>query len=162
MKITVNSPIARIEAHLPEDHVKDLLQLVIERVTGRPGAVLQPVDAPAADVPAPKIIIPGDSPKPQGNHTEPGYRGFLYVKCEECGTTKGFCAKAPLQEYRCDCGHKTPLSNLKPMYVNCECGENFKYLTNLTDATASMDCIRCGSPVDLEFHDKKGVYQTIK
>lgn len=162
MKITVNTPIARIEAHLPEDQVKDLLQLVIECVTDGTSAVYQATEAPGADFPAPKISIPGDSPKHQGDHAEPGYTGFLYVKCEECGSAKGFCAKKPLQEYRCECGHKTPLSDLKPMHVHCECGEIFKYRTNLTDSTATMECIRCGSPVDLELHDKKGVYQTIK
>lgn len=144
MKITVNTPIARIEAHLPEEQVKDLLQLVIECVTDGTSAVYQATEAPGADFPAPKISIPGDASTPKGNHTEPGYTGFLYVKCEECGNAKGFCAKKPLQEYR------------------CECGENFKYRTNLTDGTASMNCVHCGSPVDLEFHDKKGVYQTIK
>ena len=102
---------------------------------------------------------------PQEQRTEPaeeGYKGFLYIKCEACGTTKGFCAKQPITESRCECGHRTPLSKLKTMYVKCECGENFKYRTNLTDSVASINCIHCGSPVDLELHEKNGVYETIK
>lgn len=105
-------------------------------------------------------------PQPQQEHrsepSETGVKGFLYIKCEACGKTRGFCAKTPIKRAACKCGHATELRNLKPLYVNCECGETFKYRTNLTDSIASINCIKCGSPVDLEYHDKKGVYATIK
>lgn len=162
MKIRITTPLARIEADLQEDQVKDLLRIALEYVTGFTGSVLGTVEAVQAADPAPRVIIPSDEPKPKDDLTETGYKGFLYIKCEECGNTKGFCAKAPIREARCDCGHATPLKDLRPMYVNCKCGDSFKYRTNLTDNTATMNCINCGSPVDLEYHDKKGVYQTIQ
>ena len=109
--------------------------------------------------------IPTQTPtqpqEPRPEPTETGYKGFLYIKCEQCGNTKGFCTKQPIRVSHCDCGHITVLRDLKPLYVNCECGQNFKYRTNLTDSMVSINCINCGSPVDLELHDKKGVYATI-
>lgn len=162
MKIRIDTPIARLTADLPEDQVKDLLRIALEYVTGNSGVVFRPAEDVQPANPAPKIFIPKEDPKPRENAAEAGYKGFLYIKCEECGSTKGFCVKAPLKESRCDCGHATPLKDLKPMYVNCKCGESFKYMTNLTDDTASMNCIHCGSPVDLKYHGKKGVYQTIE
>lgn len=124
-----------------------------------------PTSSPQEQEKPPKLP-PIQTPKPrQEQRPEPaeaGYKGFLYIKCEACGSTKGFCTKTPIRWHRCSCGHSTELRSLKPLYVNCECGEDFKYLTNLTDNMTSIDCIKCGSPVSLEYHDKKGVYATIK
>ena len=63
--------------------------------------------------------------------SEEGYGGFLYIKCCECGEIKAFCAKHNLTEYRCKCGAITPLADLHRMYVNCQCGAQSKYKTNL-------------------------------
>ena len=35
-------------------------------------------------------------------------------------------------------------------------------MTNLTENMATMDCIKCGAPVDLEYHEKDNEYRTIK
>lgn len=161
MKISINTPIARLEAYLPEVQVKELLQIAVDYVTGGTVNVFRPVDDAQQANPAPRIEILTDDSKAKHGATEDGYKGFLYIKCEECGLTKGFCVKSTIKESRCDCGHATHLVDLKPMYVNCRCGKSFKYLTNLTDSIISMNCIHCGSPVDLEYHDKKRVYQTI-
>ena len=167
MKIRIDTPIARLAADLPEDRVKDLLRIALEYATGGTGSTYQPAAHAPAAPPAkltgfsPKITVPKEDAKPRENPTENGYKGFLYIKCEECGNTKGFCVKAPIKENRCDCGHTTQFKDLKPLYVNCKCGDSFKYMTNLTENTATIDCIHCGSPVDLEYHANKGLYQTI-
>ena len=161
MKIRIDTPIARLAADLPEDRVKDLLRIALEYATGGTGSVSRPVDAAQPGNPAPKISFPKEDPKPKEGPTGTGYKGFLYIKCEECESTKGFCVKAPLRESRCDCGHTTPLEGLKPMFVKCKCGESFKYMTNLTENTASMNCIHCGAPVDLVYHEKNRTYETI-
>lgn len=131
---------------------------ISEKATVAPTRPSQEQDAPKEQQPIP-------APKPQQEQrpepTETGYKGFLYIKCEACGTKKGFCVKSPIKENRCSCGHVTELRNLKPLYVNCKCGNSFKYRTNLTDRVASIDCINCGSPVDLEYHEKNDVYVTI-
>lgn len=166
MKIRINTPLARIEADLQEDQVKDLLRIALQYATGgqqsRTPSMKELFKEPWPYEPAPKVFIPDDKPKPNEDQTETDYKGFLYIKCEACGNTKGFCAKTPIKEARCDCGHATPLKDLKPLYVHCKCGESFKYRTNLTDDTATINCIKCGSPVDLEYHGKKNVYETIK
>lgn len=161
MKIRIDTPMARLTAELPEDQVKDLLRIALEYVTGVSGSVCRPVEDEQPANPAPKINFPKPPPKPQESPAEPGYKGFLYIKCEACGTTKGFCTKTAIKEHRCPCGHLTALDNLKPLYVNCKCGANFKYHTNLTDNVTSINCVKCGAPVDLEYHEKQDTYVTI-
>ena len=161
MKIRINTPLARIEADLQEDQVKDLLRIALQYATGEPGGVFRPIEAAQPAVPAPRVFTPVDSPKPKETRAETAYKGFLYIKCDACGKMKGYCARTPTKESRCDCGCVTPHKDLKPLYVKCKCGENFKYMTNLTDDTATMSCIHCGAPVDLEYHGKKGVYETV-
>lgn len=131
---------------------------ISEKTPDAPTAPVQEQEAPQPSMPT---QIPEPQPEQRPEPAETGYKGFLYIKCEACGSTRGFCAKTPTKEHRCKCGHKTVLRNLKPLYVNCECGEFFKYRTNLQDDVATINCIKCGSPVDLELHDKKGVYTTI-
>lgn len=159
MKIRINTPVARIEADLPEQQVAAILKIALDYATGGTGAEQTPIIVAPPD-PAPKTYSRQE--KPAQNSAEDGYKGFLYIKCEECGATKGFCAKVPIQEYRCDCGHVTELKDLKPLFINCKCGDSFKYRTNHTEATITMNCIHCDSPVDLEYHEKKGVYTTIE
>lgn len=89
------------------------------------------------------------------------YKGFLYLKCESCGQVKGFCTKG-ISEYTCTCGHVTPLNDLKPLHVNCQCGSNFKYMTNMEEEMFDIKCIDCGNPVSVSWHPKKKLYQTIK
>ena len=120
---------------------------------------------PAKEQEAPQNIQPIPTPKPpQGQRPEPaetGYKGFLYIKCSHCGAAKGYFPKTPIREHRCDCGNLTELRDLKPLYVNCKCGASFKYRTNLTSHMASMTCIQCKAPVDLELNTKKDTYTTI-
>lgn len=94
--------------------------------------------------------------------SEEGYGGFLYIKCRECGEIKGFCAKHNLTEYRCKCGAITPLTDLHRMYVNCQCGVQSKYKTNMDEDMFDVNCIECGNPVAVSWNAKKMIYQTIR
>lgn len=89
-----------------------------------------------------------------------GYKGFLYIKCPVCGKEKGFCAKNSIIEHRCECGHKTLLEYLKPMYVHCDCGKEFKYLTNIDEDTFNYKCINCGNIVKIRINSRGTAYVT--
>lgn len=92
-----------------------------------------------------------------GNHAE-GYRGFLYIKCPDCGKVKGFCTKSNITDYICECGHKIRLEGLKPMYVHCECGKDLRYFTNMEDENFEYQCMSCGSPVDMRLNKRGTAY----
>lgn len=94
--------------------------------------------------------------------TRRGYSGFLLIRCKHCGEIKGFYGKAQITKYKCnDCGGSTDLNKLKVLWMNCECGNRMKYLTNMTDRMFDVTCNRCGNPVAVEWNDKKEVYQPI-
>lgn len=90
------------------------------------------------------------------------YKGFLLIRCEECGKLKGFCAKQPMSEYRCDCGHTTELHALKAAHLKCKCGSSFTYNTNITDEQFDYPCLNCGSPVDLALNRRRDTYITVE
>lgn len=94
-----------------------------------------------------------------GLHEE-GYKGFLYIKCPICGKEKGFCTKSAITEHKCECGHKTHLEDLKPMYVHCDCGKDFKYFTNLDEDTFNYTCINCGDIVKIRMNTRGTAYVT--
>ena len=89
------------------------------------------------------------------------YRGFLVVKCEHCGKTKGFLARQEISNYKCDCGGITPLGDLVPLTALCECGKRWRYMTNMTDDSFEINCIHCGSPIPVFWNDKKHKYETL-
>ena len=90
------------------------------------------------------------------------YKGFLIIRCEECGQVKAFCARKEIVFFRCDkCGHQTFLHDLKPLYMNCECGEKFRYKTNITDRILTRKCLSCDAPIDMELNKSGTAYVTI-
>ena len=89
------------------------------------------------------------------------YRGFLVVKCQHCGHTKGFLARQEISNYKCDCGGITPLGDLVPLTALCECRKRWRYMTNLTDDSFEINCIHCGSPIPVFWNDKKHKYETL-
>lgn len=99
--------------------------------------------------PAPKII-------------SSGYGGYLYMKCPVCGKTRGFCAKACLNNYRCGCGAVTRMGHMVTMVMKCECGRQARYLTNMTEPEFDMTCYDCGAPVAVEWNEKKQMYETMR
>ena len=92
------------------------------------------------------------------------YKGFLYIKCPECGTAKGFNSRNGLSGYRCsECGAYTPFTEaLKELYVNCECGDRFKYMTNMEEPLFDIQCLNCGNPVAVKWNDKRERYETMR
>ena len=92
------------------------------------------------------------------------YSGFLYLKCKECGEIRGFCPKKRIEIYRCsECGAETQFSEeLRPLYVNCECGGKYKYMTNMTEEAFDVRCIECGNPVAVKWNEKKQIYETMR
>ena len=159
MKIRIDTPIAKLTADLTEEQVAEILARTLDYAVGsnshvppepKPVVVTVPLHPPLP-VRTPKTT---DSPKLK-------FQGFLYIQCEECGQFKGFMPKTPLTDYRCDCGHTTPLHDARVMRVDCKCGQKFKYLTNTKENIVTIDCYNCGSPVDLEFHERKQEYTTI-
>lgn len=91
------------------------------------------------------------------------YKGFLLIRCEDCGSLKGFCAKTPIDIFRCDdCGGTTKLEDLRAAYMDCECGRHFKYRTNEKAEVLTYNCLDCGSPVDMMLNSKRTAYTTIK
>lgn len=96
--------------------------------------------------------------KPDGGK----YKGFLYVKCGHCGETRGFCAKQPIDEYKCNgCGEKIKLKDLRRMFVDCECGRHSRYYTNETAEVVTHNCIECGAPVDMMLNSRRTAYVSI-
>jgi ribosomal protein S27E len=94
-------------------------------------------------------------------HEMNGYKGFLYVKCPDCGEIKGTCLKQERKSITCDCGTEIPLKDLKPMYAKCECGKEFRYFTNLEDETFEYTCINCGAQVDMTINSRRSAYVTV-
>lgn len=90
------------------------------------------------------------------------YKGFLLIKCQHCGKLKGFCAKTQIDMYICDCGVKTPIQNLVHATASCKCGKKWLYRTNADDQMIEVDCIQCGSPIDLVWNARRGMYVTLQ
>lgn len=90
------------------------------------------------------------------------YKGFLIIRCEECGAVEAYCAKNETYAFRCrTCKAETPLERLRPVYMHCKCGEEFRYKTNIRDRMITHTCISCGAPVDMELNRRGTAYVTI-
>ena len=91
------------------------------------------------------------------------YKGFLLIRCAQCGDLRGFCVKKPISSYRCAaCGGETPLHDLTSAHIRCKCGKSFKYRTNIEEDSITYNCLSCGAPVDLVYNKKARAYQTVR
>lgn len=91
-----------------------------------------------------------------------GYKGFLYIECQDCGKERTFYAKNPMNRWRCECGHVTELSDLRPAYTYCrKCENPLRYMTNLEKAAFSVECRKCGAPIDMERSGKGTEFVTV-
>ena len=91
-----------------------------------------------------------------------GYFGYLFVECEECGNRWGMCAKAPIMEGKCNCGHMTPLREMKKMEAKCYCCERrITYRTNIQAKNFQISCKECKAPINIEHHALKDEYVTM-
>ena len=117
----------------------------------------------------PNAVVPSNIP---AQHKEPveetyhglTYKGFIYWKCKKCGAIRGFCLKKESKGIHCmNCGDYSLFGEpLKPIYADCECGQRFKYMTNMDEEMFDMDCIDCGAPIPIKWNDHDKCYQTIK
>lgn len=116
---------------------------------------------PPEGIPVKEVTEPAAGPEDQQLYY---YRGFLYIECRKCGAIHGFNTKEEIGEYICrKCGGVTPFDEpLKELYVNCECGKRFKYMTNLQSDMFDIRCINCGQPVPVGYNWKKEIFQTIR
>lgn len=89
--------------------------------------------------------------------------GFLHIKCPKCGKARGLYMKTHPSNFRCKCGAVFPLpEQMTKVYVNCPCCEGaVRYLTNRTDESFTMTCFECEAPVNLEFNERKGRYESL-
>lgn len=109
----------------------------------------------AAEKPTRKVT--GRPQLQPGEHT-----GFLYIECAHCGHIHAFCAKQPIKTYHCEeCGGRTPLIDIYPLRVACECGARFNYKTNIVTQQMDVTCYHCGAPVAVEWSGKWQKYQPI-
>ena len=94
----------------------------------------------------------------------PKYKGFMYIKCPVCSKERGTCFKKESDHYHCDsCGSRSEFEKpLVPLWVNCECGKRFKYLTNMTEPMFDVNCLNCGAPVAVKWNKDKQIYETIR
>lgn len=93
-----------------------------------------------------------------------GYRGFLLIRCPDCGKVQAFCARNNITETKCrECGASVPLEDLIPAHVNCtKCGGHYRYRTNIiTQEPVPFQCLGCKAPVDLELNGKGTALVTI-
>lgn len=91
------------------------------------------------------------------------YKGFIYWKCKKCGAIRGFCLKKESKGIHCmSCGDDSLFEEpLKPLYAKCECGQRFKYMTNMDEEMFDMDCMECGAPIPIKWNGHDMCYQTI-
>lgn len=92
------------------------------------------------------------------------YSGPLYIKCDHCGSEKGWVSKEPTKKHYCpDCGKVTVLKeeNMHPLQQQCECGWSSKAMTNLAVDMADIKCPRCEYLIAVKWNGNKECYETI-
>lgn len=102
---------------------------------------------------------------PEASFSQRAVKGFLIAECENCGQTREFCSRAEITSNRChSCGHVTTLDKtyMRPAYAKCKCGREFKYQTNATGDTITINCIACGSPIDMQLNGRGTAYVTLR
>lgn len=100
---------------------------------------------------------------PTDSYNIDSYRGFLIIKCRSCGNVHAFCSNQPVKSYNCpQCNSTTELVGMRPAFIHCECGGDFKYRTNIQDKQFTYTCFKCGSPVEMELNGKGNAFVTIK
>jgi len=92
-----------------------------------------------------------------------GGKGFLIAQCSQCGDVRAFCTKYPIRHYKCKCGQKTELRNLKKVTAVCpDCGKESTYYTNLTRPVHTMNCVECGAPFKIGLTRNRDEYATVR
>lgn len=184
MQITMATPYGEMKLDMPPEKVTDLMQRAFQYASGQEPENMAPKmaqEAPLVAQEPPKAPQPKGRPQsrvermfgdfkasktaepkqPEPQREPEAYKGFLIIKCEHCGEIRAFCAKTPITQNTCKCGHATELHDLKPLHLKCKCGSTFNYRTNITDNAFDWPCLNCGSPVDLELNKRGDTYVTV-
>lgn len=62
-----------------------------------------------------------------------------------------------------NCGEDTLFEEeLKPLYADCECGNHYKYMTNMDEEIFDMECMQCGNPIPIKRNERKKIFETIR
>lgn len=181
MKVRVSMPEASVSIDFEEEKALEVFRKLNEvllniKGKGKPkteDAVInvKAVVSPEVEILSREKVIEPKYPEPIVEKEQeeslmnlPKYKGFMYIKCPECGKIKGFAMKKESDHYHCDsCGARTEFDKpLVPLWVNCECGKRFKYLTNMTEDMFDINCLDCGAPVAVKWNENKQAYETIK
>ena len=112
----------------------------------------------------PKESWSGSSTQEAKTDPGDGVKGFLLIRCPECGEIRGFCSKQPITITSCrNCETEIPLGDLLPAYVKCgKCGSQFKYRTNISDKEPfTFECLDCEAPIDLQLNSRGTAIVTI-
>ena len=106
-----------------------------------------------------------ETPTEPEREWQEGYKGFLLIRCPECGEIRGFCAKDFVTDTVCrKCGAGIELQDLIPAHVNCEkCGAHYRYKTNIiTQEPVTFHCLGCEAPVDLQLNPRGTALTTVR
>lgn len=186
MKLTISTKIQSFTIDLPDEECAERFRELVSNVISVKTAPSSD-EADAPDLPVEDEPEPESEPEPEPKTIEQAlpiverpvplqpaslpdrqsgpalYRGFLYIKCTKCGKAKGFNAKNEVSRYYCNsCGASFELpADLTPLFVNCECGRRFKYMTNITEDLFDIPCLNCGSPVPVQYNPRSNSYETI-
>lgn len=87
---------------------------------------------------------------------EPGWKGFMILRCSRCGGVHPFFSRERITEHRCRCGWTEKFDDLIPAHVRCDkCGKYLKYRTNIRDdTTVTISCLECRAPIDLQTNER--------
>ena len=88
-------------------------------------------------------------------------RGFFYIRCEACGREKGFYTREYLEFHECTCGQRNDVLSARLAYVQCKCGYERRYYTNIRDDHFEQICHNCGMPIAMELSYRDGVYYSL-
>lgn len=117
-----------------------------------------------SSAPAPAPASPSTPEERRPFNPADGHKGFLLVRCPDCGEVRGFCAKQPTTSSTCrNCGTEIPLGDLIPAFIGCKkCGARYKYRTNIVDQEPfTFNCLNCDAPVDLQLNTRGTAVVTI-
>jgi ribosomal protein S27E len=172
MKLTVSTTGRRFVVELPEEACgeafRDLVvQLLLKCRKPAEASACSPEIEPEAEsqgtLHTEEKLLPASDKQKKAPGTY-SYHGFLYIKCPECGSVRGFNARSAISRYRCkECGAESDLpDNLVYVDMKCECGSTFWYLTNMTDLMFDIPCLNCKTPVTVEYNKKDNAYETVR
>lgn len=169
-----NSERTRLEEAYAESKGKQIYS--VDNYIDDENRTWRPIQAPKAGEdplePAPKIVpehgrrtarlfgmaaaAQKDDEPEHGADRAGGIKGFLLIRCPNCGKEKPFFMREPITFFKCpDCGARTDLdlAAIVPAYAHCpkHCGQRqIKYLTNAAPDDGGQlvtTCLNCKTPI---------------